>query len=71
MVRAYSLSLILFPQASALYKIITNVHFYTKNKAHSYNLINYDKNYNMSQIILPLDIEVLIPENDIAHFVSI
>ncbi len=71
MVRSYSLSLILFPQASALYKIITNVHFYTKNKALSYNLINYDKNYNMSQIILPLDIEVLIPENDIAHFVSI
>ncbi|WP_281418471.1 hypothetical protein [Mammaliicoccus lentus] len=29
------------------------------------------KNYNMSQIILPLDIEVLILEIDIAHFVSI
>lgn len=29
------------------------------------------KNYNMSQIILPLDIEVLILEIDIAYFVSI
>ncbi|GGI03091.1 hypothetical protein [Mammaliicoccus vitulinus] len=28
------------------------------------------KNYNMSQLTLPLDIEVLIPENDIAHFVN-
>ncbi|WP_413481945.1 transposase, partial [Mammaliicoccus vitulinus] len=28
------------------------------------------KNYNISQLTLPLDIEVLIPENDIAHFVN-
>ncbi|WP_239732919.1 hypothetical protein, partial [Mammaliicoccus sp. P-M55] len=28
------------------------------------------KNYNMSQLTLPLDIEVLIPKNDIAHFVN-
>ncbi|WP_267490447.1 hypothetical protein [Staphylococcus kloosii] len=28
------------------------------------------KNYNMSQITLPLNIEVLIPENDIAHYVN-
>ncbi len=27
------------------------------------------KVYNMSQIILPLNIEVLIPENDIVHYV--
>ncbi len=26
------------------------------------------KVYNMSQITLPLNIEVLIPENDIAHY---
>lgn len=28
------------------------------------------KNYNMSQLTLPLDIEVLIPKNDIAYFVN-
>lgn len=28
------------------------------------------KNYNISQITLPLNIEVLIPENDIAHSVN-
>ncbi|WP_353462739.1 IS1182 family transposase [Mammaliicoccus sciuri] len=28
------------------------------------------KDYNMSQITLPLNIEVLIPENDIAHYVN-
>jgi transposase len=28
------------------------------------------KNYNMSQITLRLNIEVLIPENDIAHYVN-
>lgn len=27
------------------------------------------KNHNMSQITLPLNIEVLIPENDIDHYV--
>ncbi len=27
------------------------------------------KVYNMSQITLPLSIEVLIPENDIVHYV--
>ncbi len=27
------------------------------------------KDYNMSQITLSLNIEVLIPENDIAHYV--
>lgn len=28
------------------------------------------KNHNMSQITLPLNIEVLIPENDIHHYVN-
>jgi transposase len=28
------------------------------------------KDYNMSQITLPLDIEVLIPENDIAYCIN-
>ncbi|PTI30328.1 hypothetical protein BU073_03760 [Mammaliicoccus vitulinus] len=32
MVRACSLSLILFPQASALHKIVKDIHFYTKKE---------------------------------------
>ncbi|PTE32495.1 hypothetical protein BUY94_10600 [Mammaliicoccus fleurettii] len=38
MARACSLSHILFPHASALYKIVTNIYFYTKSKSRNSNI---------------------------------